>query len=278
MKQEPQNDQTMETSKPQSTGFSALSACELVAGYRSGQRVLDGINVTLSHGELVCILGPNGSGKSTLLRCLLGLLKPLTGSIEIEGQTITTMPPAILARQMAYVPQRTATAFAMTVREVVLTGRFAHGGVLGLATPDDIEAAQEAMHRCGVTSLSDRLMDELSGGEAQCVMIARAVAQHTRIMLLDEPTSHLDLKNQSAIYRLMRSLAHEFHQGVLCVSHDVNLAARFADRLIMMNSGQIVADGEPAKVMTKVNLEVTYETMVRLLQIDDEIVPVVMVD
>ena len=119
-------------------------------------------------------------------------------------------------------------------------------------------------------------MGELSGGEAQSVMIARAVAQQTGIVLLDEPTSHLDLKNQAAIYRLMQSLAHQHHKAVLCVSHDVNLAARLADRLVMMNSGKVVANGPPEEVLNEENLQAVYETAVRLMRVAGERLPIVM--
>ena len=254
-----------------------ITARALVAGYRPGQRVLAGVDLTVAHGEFVCVLGPNGSGKSTLLRCLLGLLQPQAGEACVEGESISDMPAARLARAVAYVPQTVTPAFAYTVREVVLTGRYAHGGLLGLASPADRAAADEAMGRCHVAPLADRLMGELSGGEAQCVMIARAVAQQTGIVLLDEPTSHLDLKNQAAIYRLMQSLAHDHGKAVLCVSHDVNLAARFADRLVMMNSGHILADGAPEVVLTESNLQAVYETAVRLLRVAGERLPMVVV-
>lgn len=252
-----------------------LQASGVVAGYRPQHTVLHGVDLTLDRASLLCILGPNGSGKSTLLRCLLGLLATTSGQIEVLGRRLCAMSSRHRAAMMAYVPQRSESAFTMTAREVVLTGRYAHGGVLGLAGPADIQAAEQAMSRCGIGDLSERMFEELSGGEAQCVMIARALAQQAELMLLDEPTSHLDLKNQTAIYQLMRSLAHDNGLGVLCVSHDVNLATRFADRLVMMNRGRVVADGEPAEVLTQANLEATYETPVELLKVERRALPLV---
>lgn len=253
----------------------ALQAQRVVAGYRPDQTVLHGVDLALQHGELLCILGPNGSGKSTLLRCLLGLLPVSSGQVIVAGQDASELTSKQRATSMAYVPQRSFAAFSLTVREVVLTGRFAHGGMLGLAGQADREASDRAMERCGVTSLSGRLFEELSGGEAQCVMIARALAQQTRIVLLDEPTSHLDLKNQTMIYELMQSLARDNRLGVLCVSHDVNLASRFADRLVMMNHGKVVTEGKPAAVLTEANLEATYQTPVELLKVERHALPLV---
>lgn len=252
-----------------------LHAKELVAAYTPTQTVLQGLDIALHRRELVCILGQNGSGKSTLLRCLLGLLKFKTGEVTIQGTSLRVMSPKQVATAVAYVPQRSESTFAFTVREVVLTGRYAHGGLLGFADGSDVAAAEQAMEQCGISSLGGRLFGELSGGEAQCVMIARALAQRTKIMLLDEPTSHLDLKNQTQIYQMMRSLAHEHELGVMCVSHDVNLAARFADRLVMMHGGVVVADGKPADVLTEANLEATYDTKVDLLNVERLTLPLV---
>lgn len=253
----------------------ALQVDQLSFAYRPGQPVLHEVNLRVDAGQFTAVLGPNGSGKSTLLKCLLGRLATRHGQIHINGQPLAAYRSAELAQQIAYVPQSVSHSLAFTVREVVLTGRFAHGQFLGLANPNDTAVAQDVMRQCGVDHLADRLVDELSGGEAQCVMIARALAQQPRLLLLDEPTSHLDLHNQASIYRLMQSLAREQHMAVLCVSHDVNLAARFADQLLMMNQGRRIALGPPADAMTQENLEATYETDVQLLEVVGQNLPMV---
>ena len=252
-----------------------LHAGGLVFGYRPDRRVLDGVSLTAAAGELLCVLGPNGSGKTTLLRCLLGQLTPQGGSIRLDDRLIEKHTLRALARLMAYVPQVPSSAFAVTVQEIVLTGRYAHTGVMGLAAERDLAVARAAMDMTHTRDFESRTLDELSGGEAQCVMIARAVAQQPQVLLLDEPTSHLDIRNQLLIYRMLQRLAHAWRMAVVCVSHDVNLAARFADRLLLMREGVVVADGPPADVVRADVLGQTYGVEIDLIEAADLPAPMV---
>jgi iron complex transport system ATP-binding protein len=242
-----------------------LEARDVVFAYRPEVPVLRGVSLTAEAGKLVCVLGPNGSGKTTLLRCLLGLLRPAGGQIVLDGQPLPRHSRRQLARLVAYVPQMPRSAFAFTVRELVLMGRLAHTGLLGLAGKADLDVARQAMIMTGTEALAGRTLEELSGGEAQCAMVARALAQQPAVMLLDEPTSHLDLRNQLVIHRMMQRLAHDWGMAVVCISHDVNLAARFADELVLMRAGLVVAAGEAASVVRADLLEQTYDVKVELI-------------
>ena len=233
--------------------------------YRPGEPVLSGVNLQVATGRLCCVLGPNGSGKTTLLRCMLGLLRPSAGSVLLDGRPVKKHSRRGLARLMAYVPQFPQSAFAFSVGEIVLLGRFSHTGLLGLAGEKDLAVARQAMTMTDTLGFAGRALAELSGGEAQRVMIARALAQQPQVMLLDEPTSHLDIKNQLAIYRMMVRLAHDWPMTVVCVSHDVNLAGRFADELVLMREGQVLAAGPPAEVIREEVLGRAYDVEVELI-------------
>jgi len=244
---------------------SVLEVSDVRFAYRDEQPVLRGVSLQAAAGRLVCLLGPNGSGKTTLLRCLLGGLRPSGGSIVLDGEPLESYSRRAVARLLAYVPQFPSETLGFPVRELVLMGRFAHGGALGLASRQDLEVARLAMEMTQTLPLAGRTLSELSGGEAQCVMIARALAQQPSVMLLDEPTSHLDIRNQLQIYRMMRRLAHDWHMAVVCVSHDVNLAARFADELVLMRSGQVRAAGPPGQVVRADVLKAAYDVEVELV-------------
>ncbi len=250
-----------------------LQAEKVEFAYRPGEAVLRGVSLTAASHRLICILGPNGSGKTTLLRCLLNQLRPQGGRIVLDGKKISRYSPRGLARMMAYVPQFPGSTFALSVQEIVLTGRFAHTGVLGLAGEGDLAVARQAMAMTGTLTFSGRTLAELSGGEAQCVMIARALAQQPQVCLLDEPTSHLDIRNQLLIYRMMQRLAHDWKMSVICVSHDVNLAGRFADELVLMRDGRVVAAGVPSDVVREDLLRQTYDVQVELIPAAGQDVP-----
>lgn len=244
-----------------------LQAQDIHFAYRSGQPVLAGVDMTAREGELLCILGPNGSGKTTLLKCLLGVLKPTQGEILIGEKKLRRYSAMDLARVVSYVPQIPKAAFSFTVEQVILMGRTPHMGPLGLAGNLDRRVVQAAMEMTGVTAFAHRDLDTLSGGEQQTVMITRALAQQPRLMLLDEPTSYLDVKHQLDIYRLMAKLAHEWGMAVVCVSHDVNMAGRFADRLVLLSDGRVAASGTPADVVRQDVLEGVYHIRARLVDI-----------
>lgn len=252
-----------------------IHACGVTFGYRPRQAVLHGVDLTAAAGRFLCILGPNGSGKSTLLRCLLGQLRPQRGSIVIDGKALHKYSARNLAKLLAYVPQFPQSAFAFNVREIVLMGRFAHAGALGMAARQDVAVAQLAMEMTDTQAFADRTLEELSGGEAQRVMIARALAQQPSVMLLDEPTSHLDIKAQLHIYRMMQRLAHDWQMAVICVSHDINMASHFADELVLMRGGCVLAAGAPADVVQKDILQAVYDVNIDLIASPGDAVPMI---
>jgi iron complex transport system ATP-binding protein len=253
-----------------------LVGTDIRFGFSPRRPVLHGACIEGIPGKLTCLLGPNGSGKTTLFRCLLGWLRPTGGSILVKGKPLESYAPKALARIIAYVPQIPSSSFAFTVQDLVLMGRYAHAGVLGLAGEHDLSVTRAAMEMTETGAFSNRTLNELSGGEAQRVMIARALAQQPSVMLLDEPTSHLDIRNQLKIYQMMTRLAHDWGMAVLCVSHDINLAARFADYMILMRAGVVLASGEPKQVLTEAVLRKTYDVEVRLLAVPGETVPMIL--
>lgn len=243
----------------------AIRARGLAFAYRPDDPVLRGVDLEARAGELVCILGPNGGGKTTLLRCLLGLVEPTDGEVRIDGQPLADLRPRERARFLAYVPQTPVSAFAFTAAEIVLMGRLAHTGALGLAGATDRDVVRAALEMTGTAGLAGRTLDELSGGEAQRVMIARALAQQPSILLLDEPTSHLDLRHQTAVTAMLQRVAHDWPMAVLCVSHDLNTAARFADRLVLVADGRIRGDGPPRDLLRPDLLREVYGVGVDLI-------------
>lgn len=242
-----------------------LNAERIHFGYRSDLPVLHGIDFRAAIGQLTSILGPNGCGKTTLLKCLMNQLRITKGRIDLDHRPLRSFSSPELAKYIAYVPHLPQSVFAFTVAEVVLMGRYAYTGLLGLTGDRDSMIALEAMKMTQTRRFADRTLDELSGGEAQRVMIARALAQQPKVMLLDEPTSHLDIRNQLIIHEMMRRVAHDWPMCVICVSHDVNLAARFSDRMVLMNDGRVVASGEPTEVIGKEVLQDTYHVEVELI-------------
>lgn len=253
----------------------AVEAVALEFSYQPARGVLRGVNLAAREGQMISILGPNGSGKTTLLRCLLGQLKPTAGRVLLDGKELRRHSARGLARLLAYVPQFPQSAFAFTAQEIVLMGRFAHTGLMGLAGKSDLAVARQAMIMTATLDLADRTLEELSGGEAQRVMIARALAQQPSVLLLDEPTSHLDMKNQLIIHQMMQRVAHEWPMAVICVSHDVNLAARFSDELVLMRQGRVVAAGSPQETIKADILSQVYDVEIELVAGGNGAVPLV---
>ena len=223
-----------------------LATRQLVAGY-AGRTVLNGIDFTLAAGERIVLLGPNGSGKSTLLKALSKGLSPTSGEVELQGDAIGRLSHADVARRVAFVPQEEPARFAFRVREVVTMGRLARSNGL-FDTPEDRAAAERAMARADCLQFAERPYTELSGGERQRVLIARALAQETQVMLLDEPTSHLDPAHQVAVADLVGSLANEGVATIAAV-HDLNLASRMASRALLMTEGRLRLDGAVEEVL-----------------------------
>jgi iron complex transport system ATP-binding protein len=228
--------------------------------------VLCGINIMIEKGEMVGIIGPNGSGKTTLLKCLSRVLDIVKGRITIDGQEIQELSREELARRVAVVPQMTSIAFGFTVREMVLMGRTPHLGRLGLETKDDLELAETNIKLTGLEHLGDRMVTDISGGELQRAVIARALTQQPEYLLLDEPTSHLDIYNQLEILDLIRDLNAQNRTTIIAVFHDINLAARYCERLIMMKEGRIAIDGPTVDVLKSENIRNIFsvETDVRV--------------
>lgn len=212
--------------------------------------LLDSVSFQLNAGELTALLGPNGAGKTTLLRCLAGLRTLAAGEVRVANHPLSQMSRRDIARALAYVPQVTLAAPGFLARDLVLLGRHAHMGWLGIAREQDLAVARAAMEMTGTVALADRPLTQLSAGELQRVAIARALAQQPSILLLDEPTSHLDLRQQLRIGHMLQRVAHEWPLAVLAVMHDPNHALRFADRLLVLHRGRLVADGAPTVALT----------------------------
>jgi len=229
-------------------------------GVRYGRiQALKGISLTVNAGEILGILGPNGSGKSTLLKIMDGILIPQEGEILIKDRPFSDFGRSHLAREVAMVAQESHFRFSFSTLEVVLMGRFPHLKRLQFESKKDMRVAFEALRATHTTPLADRSIHELSGGEKQRVLIARALAQEPKIVLLDEPTSFLDLKFKREIFQLISTLSLEKGLSVVMVSHDIDLAAQYCHRLMMLKDGSIYDMGEPAQVITASNVEEVYE-------------------
>lgn len=238
-----------------------LTATEVTFGYPGQSPVLREVSVAVRPGEILGILGPNGSGKSTLLRLLSGWLAPQRGKVELWGRDLSRYKPRQVAKQIAVVPQETHVDFPFTVMQLVLMGRVPYLHGFAFESAADLASAQAAMDRVGVAHLRHRLVQELSGGERQRVVLARALAQDTPILLLDEPGAFLDLHHVVAIYDLLRDLADE-GRAVVTVLHDLNLASLYCDRVALLRAGAVHCAGPPAQVITYRNVTEVYETEV----------------
>lgn len=221
--------------------------------------ILTGVDFHVQAGKFVGLIGANGAGKSTLLKVIGGLWKATSGQVELLGLPLDSYRTRDIARLVAYVPQSTHIDFAFTVREIVLMGRSPHLGRFELESARDRKTADDAMHTTNITHFANRLVQTLSGGERQRVFIARALTQEPRILLLDEPTSNLDIKHQIDVLALIRDLAHERGLGVVAAIHHLEQAARFCDRLALITCGNIVADGKPEDVLTPERLTQAFQ-------------------
>jgi len=237
----------------------ALRASGLTAGY--GERpVLHAISLEVEAGEMLAVVGPNGAGKSTLLRILGGSLVPWKDMVDVFGHPLVEMDRRAISRMLATVAQENSVAFRFTVLEVVLMGRAPHLGSLHFETPHDLEIARAALERFDLIELAARPIQELSGGERKRVFLARALAQEPRIALLDEPTAFLDMRHVAEIFVRFRELCAERGMAVVATLHDLNAAALYADRVLLMKDGTAVATGTPEEVLTAGNLQSVYET------------------
>jgi iron complex transport system ATP-binding protein len=227
----------------------ALSARQIRAGYEQ-REVLRGVDLDAGAGELVALVGPNGAGKSTLLRVLAGLVRPTSGRVTVDGLDLAALDRAAVARHIAVVPQVFETLFPFTVREVVALGRTAHLGTLGLLGGNDALAVRRALDELDAQGLAERRIDRISGGERQRAVLAMALAQESDVLLLDEPTAHLDPAHQRAALEHVARLARERGLTVVAVLHDLNLASALASRVVVLDDGLVVGDGDPRDVIT----------------------------
>lgn len=236
-----------------------LEADEIYAGY--GERViLRGVSLRVERGTITALLGPNGSGKTTLVRVFARVLRPFSGQCLLDGQPYEQIPPTRFAQCVAYAPQETPPDMGFTVAELVMMGRYPHQkGFFGTSARDRA-IVQQALAFAGIETLANRTLTALSGGERQRVNLARALAQEASYLLLDEPTAHLDLRHQVQILHALRQHAQSQDKGVLLVLHDLNLASAYADKVVLMSEGQIVAQGAPDSVFQPEVLEQVYHT------------------
>ena len=242
-------------------GTAVLKVADLTCGY-GNKLVLTGINFQVEDGKLLGVIGPNGSGKTTLLRALSRIITPIDGKIFWQGNDIRTIPAKDMARDISVVSQN-STLDGLTVEEFILLGRIPYYGAFQFfETRKDREAAQKAMNLTGTAKFKDRILSQMSGGEKQLVLLARALAQEPKLLLLDEPTAHLDITHQASILDLIRKLNRDFGLTVIMVLHDLNLASEYCHSLLLINDGRIHKMGYPKEIFNYRDIEDVYKTKV----------------
>jgi iron complex transport system ATP-binding protein len=248
-----------------------FEARHLEYAYGPGAPVVRDVNLTISRGSMSAVIGANGSGKSTVIRMLAGLLQPRTGSIVLAGVPFADWDARLRAREIAYVPQSTSTVFPFPVVDLVLSGRSPHLAGFRFEGARDIEVAMDALEAVGATHLADRAFTGLSGGERQLVILARALAQEPRLLLLDEPSSSLDLKHRAGLIRTLERLRETRNLSVIMVTHDLSLTGTF-DQLVALRCGEVAAAGTPDEVLNeRVLREVYGDSTVRAQRIGRQI-------
>lgn len=246
-----------------------LKINDLHAGYGSkkSHEVLKGISFEIGDNTFACILGANGCGKTTILKNILCLMKPFSGSIEFRGHEVTRMKDRERAKKIAYIPQAHMPPFPFTVRDVVLMGRYAHLKGFSNESSADREIADEMMSELAISELADRSYTELSGGQRQMVIIARALAQEPELLIMDEPTNNLDFGNQYKVLEKVRSLADKRNMSVLMVTHSPDHALYCADQVLVIKDGRIIADGEASRVITESSMKDIYRMEVEMAHV-----------
>lgn len=238
-----------------------LTINNLSGGYHK-ETVIRGISLEIKEGDFLGIIGPNGSGKTTLLRLMSRVLSPQKGSIRFHGKDINSLDLKEFCQKIGFVSQDALINFSFSVWEIALMGRIPHLKRLQLEGKEDILAAQNALKMTGMQDLKDKLMDELSSGERQLAIIARALTQEPVLLFLDEPTSHLDIGHQIQILDLLKKLNHRKNLTIVTVLHDLNLAGAYCNRIVLLDSGRVFKDGTPDEVLTYQNIEKVYKTVV----------------
>jgi len=238
-----------------------LKIDKLKGGYFQDE-IIHGLSLDISRGDFLGVIGPNGSGKTTFLRLISRALKPSSGGVFYKGCNIARMSLKQLCRRVAFVSQDIATGFSFTVEELVLMGRIPHLGRLQFESKKDMQIAREKLALTGILNLKDKLINELSAGERQRAVLARALAQEPELLLLDEPTSHLDIGHQVQVLDLLKKLNRTQGLTIIMILHDLNLAASYASRIALMEKGMIFKIGSPEEVLTYQNIEQVYQTVV----------------
>lgn len=238
-----------------------LEAQNITIHYDSREAVAD-VSLNVTPGEVLAIIGPNGAGKSSLLRALNGSVIPVRGEVLLDGQPLQTYARRVIARKIAVVAQEAELRFPVTVLEFILGGRYAWANAWGWETDQDLAIGRRILTETELDDFGNRLMNELSGGERQRVVLARALATQAKILLLDEPTANLDLAHQAMMLRLVRNYCDAAGSAAVVVTHDVNLAAEFANRLMLLKDGRVVASGKPATVLTAELLQSVFDISV----------------
>jgi len=238
---------------------SLLDARQLDFTYPDGPRAVRSVSLSAAPATMLAIIGANGSGKSTLIRMLAGLLRPSAGEILIHGKSLASWEPRLRAREIAYVPQTMTMVFPFRVIEVVLTGRTPHLDTFQIEQRSDYDKAVEALAMVGAAHLADRPFTTLSGGERQMVILARALAQQPRLLLLDEPSASLDLKHRAALVRTLAGLRTSRNLSAIMITHDLQLTGTFFDRILALRSGEVAAQGTPDEVLKSQLLAEIYD-------------------
>ena len=234
-----------------------LNVIDLKSGYKNNL-VLNEISFSVKKGEFIGIIGPNGAGKTTLLKTLSHIIRPLGGKVFLKGKDIHLLSSLLLARECAMVGQDLLSLFSFTVEEIVLMGRNPYLGLFKQERKEDVEIVNLALKRTNMSMLKDRPIDELSAGERQRALIAKALVQQPQLLLLDEPTAHLDIGYQTDILDLIRLLNRDSELTVICVLHDLNLASQYCDKLLLLDKGKIAGFGPPAEILQYDILERTF--------------------
>ncbi|WP_235782004.1 ABC transporter ATP-binding protein [Paenibacillus senegalensis] len=238
-----------------------LAVKDLAFAYGQGDTIR-GIEASWRQGQFVSIVGPNGAGKTTLIKCLASIYKTRQGTVELEGQPLAAIPPRERAKKIGYVPQNTAMSFPLTVMETVLLGRkpYVRWGI----SRKDLDLVQHILEDLQLSDMADRYVDELSGGERQKVFIARALAQQPDVLLLDEPIAALDIRHQLSVLEKVKELVRRDQKLAIMILHDLELASRYSDHIVLLRKGEIFAAGAPADVLTESHLQEVYGVKTRV--------------
>lgn len=250
--------------------MASLEVSKLKTGYQ-GQIIIDNLSIQFKEKQITSIIGSNGCGKSTLLKSIGRILKPTNGIIYIDGESVFKKKTKELAKEMAILPQTPTAPYGITVFELVSYGRFPHNNKL---TKEDIEIVNKAIEMTGLSEFKDRSVDNLSGGQKQRVWIAMAICQKTDIILLDEPTTYLDMAYQLEVLLLLKELNENYKTTIIMVLHDLNLASRVSDELVAMKNGSIIKAGTPSEVMTKEILREVYDIEANIIYDEQTASPV----